>query len=228
MGVLTDSIDTVYNWAPKPTWTTTTKTYYNTTWSCTSTCGSVCYAKNPITTASYTTKWAFRDYPRWSYTGPDVNCNFTDTRGPSHATDCVINGVGTARLFYWPVPKTRERDMCASAAPSVQFNITKPTFEHPYSVTEEYKEVTTGPSVVLNGTTFYSGNVYLHIPSIEFGTAGFATCGYFQTNIRGPTNVLLTMGSTQLESIRMGVSEFGWYGRHAVNYADLHPPYPWR
>lgn len=60
---------------PSTTLTTETNTFYNVTWSCTSTCGSVCYAEKPITTASYLiTSTGYRyNYPP-EFKDPWPNC----------------------------------------------------------------------------------------------------------------------------------------------------------
>jgi len=80
----------------------------------------------------------------------------------------------------------------------------------------EYTEVTTGPSVVLSGRTFYSGNVYLSIP--------YAGASDSCTTQRGSTysNIMLTMASTDLYSGRASP-----YGQFPINYADFNTPPPW-
>ncbi|KAF2184582.1 hypothetical protein K469DRAFT_708764 [Zopfia rhizophila CBS 207.26] len=82
--------------------------------------------------------------------------------------------------------------------------------------TASYTEVTTGPSIILSGYTFYSGNVYLSIPE----AGAYDTCA----SHRGSTysNIMLTLASSDVFSGRAGA-----YGYYPIDYADFNTPYPW-
>ena len=83
----------------------------------------------------------------------------------------------------------------------------------------EYEEIKTAAPVVLSGRTFYPGNIYLSIPTIIAETdIGRGSTGSF-------TDVMLTMASSDLQSVRM------LNGRKAyvsVDYGDFMEPIPWR
>jgi hypothetical protein len=127
--------------------TSTTLTFYNLTWSCSSTCGNVCYADTITTMGSSLTTVHYYDVStepnpncyiptescssilsaRPTSTFSDKSCNGeeVDTEGifcelePTPIShDCLISVHGQARLFYWPVPKTVSRDMCAESGPT--------------------------------------------------------------------------------------------------------------
>ena len=85
--------------------------------------------------------------------------------------------------------------------------------------TTGYTEITTGPSVVLSGYTFYSGNVYLSIPE----ASAWDTCISQRGTIR--SNIMLTLASSEVVSWRAGAKP---YGPYSLNYADLNDPIPWR
>lgn len=80
--------------------------------------------------------------------------------------------------------------------------------------------MTTAGSVEIDGRTFYEGNVYLSIQ------AAWATnnCGSTLGPVR--SNIMLTLASSQLFSVRNDRVTQGW--AYPVNYADFNAPYPWR
>jgi hypothetical protein len=129
-----------------------TEIVYKSTWTCSSTCGNICYADATTTDSSVyeitTTRtstdywiqpfndttpgcsiplsscssihsvwsssvadwikwdggWWFETPPAWPYSTPGCKwCN-----------DCYITAGGKLQLFYWPMPETVTRDMCAT------------------------------------------------------------------------------------------------------------------
>lgn len=123
--------------------TSETITVYNVTWSCTSTCGNVCYADSVTTIGSSLTNIHYlADDFTYSHPNcyiPTASCNSIlsaqptsnssescqgedpDPEGlyceliPSVLNQCYLRVYGHARLFYWPVPETVSRDMCAES-----------------------------------------------------------------------------------------------------------------
>jgi hypothetical protein len=90
-----------------------------------------------------------------------------------------------ADLYFWPVAaNATTRDMCASM-PTSTWAERPPEFPN-----TTWTEVTTGPYAVVNGNTFYSGNVYVSISSIE----AYWPCRSTLTRY----NSILTLASTDI------------------------------
>jgi hypothetical protein len=88
---------------------------------------------------------------------------------------------------------------------------------------EAYAPVTTGPYAVVNGHTFYSGNVYVSIPG---GIAAADNCGnILKRSNTGQTEDILTLASSAVYTMRgMPHNNIPF----EINYADFNPPTPWR
>lgn len=101
------------------------------------------------------------------------------------------------------------------------------TGSHEYLLTTVgYTEVTTGPSAILSGHTFYTGNVYLSLPTVVAEDITCQEC-YCSTALESLTDVILTMASADLRSFREDDTPWG-LPEWPVNYADFNAPNPWR
>lgn len=144
-------------------------------------------------------------------------------------TDCFIFGSGKIQIYYWPESTTVVRDMCTDAPAQAPFD---PWQSGTYANTSRssqctpvdciltpkgYVPVTTGGSVVLDGRTFYEGNVYFSIPAASVTNNCGATLGSVHSDI------LLTLASSDIYSVRNDRA-----GVYPISYADFNPPYPWR
>ncbi|KAF2471186.1 uncharacterized protein BDR25DRAFT_313811 [Lindgomyces ingoldianus] len=142
--------------------------------------------------------------PPWPYATP--GCKHCSQTG------CWIQGSGKLQLYYWPVPTTVARDMCTDFPTKGYFD---PWQSGKYSNTS-YTPITTGPSTVIDGNTYYQGNVYLSIPLGSVTDNCRSTLGGVHSNI------LLTLASTDIYTNRNDK-----LGIYPIDYADFNTPYPW-
>ena len=142
---------------------------------------------------------------------------------------CTIHG-DHVELLYFPVSTPVSRDMCATTPTSPVICPYGPTYSNndtrygfatapcPYIYTDLPLTTDSGPSTVMNGTTFYSNRAY-----ISYNTL-YATnsCG----RVGGTySNGLVTVASSDVYSL----SGYHFYLTHAAysfNFADLIPPVP--
>lgn len=126
------------------------------------------------------------------------------------ANRCTIDRA-QADLYFWPVPaNATTRNMCASM-PTSTWASRPPEFPN-----STWTEVTTGPYAVVNGNTFYSGNVYVSISSIEAHFPCQSTLTRY--------NSILTLASTDIFTKRgYPINDIPW----SVNYADFNEPVPY-
>lgn len=143
--------------------------------------------------------------PPWPYATP--GCKWCSQ------TNCFIQGSGKVQIYYWPQPTTVSRDMCTDFPTEGPFDATR------NYVNTSYTPVTTGASVVLDGRTFYEGNVYLSIPAASVTDNCGATLGKVHTDI------MLTLASTDIHTGRNDNLSQG--GVYSINYADFNSPVPW-
>ena len=115
---------------------------------------------------------------------------------------CTINA-GTVDLYYFPVPSTVSRDLCATAPGPL------PSFPTPVA----------SQSVVLNGSTFYADKAYMSFQYLE----AWITCGGYTTRV-GPSlsGDIIELNSADMSSLRwpnVGL-------QYPVNFADFNSPVP--
>ncbi|PSN63278.1 hypothetical protein BS50DRAFT_624054 [Corynespora cassiicola Philippines] len=125
---------------------------------------------------------------------------------------CYILARGKVNVFYWPEHTSVSRDMCTDLP------LNGPDYYSSTYPNTSYIPITTGSSVVVDGTTFHEGNVYLSIPVASVTNNCGSTLGDIHSNI------LLTLASSDIQSGRQG-SRGG--DKWPINYADFNPPYPW-
>lgn len=142
---------------------------------------------------------------------------------------CTIHG-DHVELLYFPVSTSVSRDMCATTPTSQVICPYGPTYSNDdtqhgfatapcqYINTKVSSTTDSGPSTVMNGTTFYSNRAY-----ISYNTL-YATnsCG----RVGGTySNGLVAVASSDVYSL----SGYHFYMTHAAysfNFADLIPPVP--
>ncbi|PSN62852.1 hypothetical protein BS50DRAFT_577740 [Corynespora cassiicola Philippines] len=138
---------------------------------------------------------------------------------------CMIDG-DRVEIFWFPPQTNVSRDMCATAP-----NEAAVTSRPPTNFT--WTPITTGPSAIVNGETWYSGNVYVSLNRIN------ARCDWSGTPVEvgeHRAGQILTMAPSELYSQRAieynsgDFSGVGWeWEDHAYsfNLNDLVSPYPW-
>ncbi|KAK3201143.1 hypothetical protein GRF29_213g1207777 [Pseudopithomyces chartarum] len=138
----------------------------------------------------------------------------TSPARPDCAT-CKANACTISRaavdFFFWPeASNATSRDMCATW-PTTSAASRPPDFPN-----ATWTEVTTGPYAVVNGNTFFSGNVYLSFATV------IATwpCRSAETRF----NKIITLASTDIFTKRgYPINDIPY----SVNYADFNDPVPY-
>jgi hypothetical protein len=128
------------------------------------------------------------------------------------STRCTIDPA-SVDVYYFPVTANLSRDLCASMP--IEGSATR----FPDFPTSTYVPVTTGPYGVVNGHTFYEGNVYFSIAT----ASAHHPCG----GAIGGTHVgsILTLASSDIQSMR-------GYPKNNIPYSfhfqDFNTPIPYR
>ncbi|KAF2729150.1 hypothetical protein EJ04DRAFT_516139 [Polyplosphaeria fusca] len=127
-------------------------------------------------------------------------------------TACYIQGSGKLQLYYWPSPTTATRDMCTDSPGKSHYD---PWQSGNYFNTS-YTPTTTGSSAVVDGRTFYQGNVYLYIPAASVTNNCQSAVGKVHSDI------MLTVAPSDIYTARNDR-----LGIYPVDYADFNDPVPW-